>query len=254
MLVIGTISWNNLKFTQDFVESLKCITEPFHLLIWDNGSTDGTLDYLRALKREHLLVLYSFSSQQYYENKMNYFNYVYNDENVGQCLPWNWMLSYFDQAEDFPKADLVFLCNNDIRFTSQFNNLPTFMREHPEYGMVCPAMLPRDTDLENLEAIAEDYCFYRDNNKIIEEGGLEGPVMGITKEAFRKVGFYDSQFQYSFEDMDMHQRMHKAGLKTAVYHKSCVWHYGGASTKNKDVGSIKDGTQIYYERFQKKHG
>ncbi len=241
MLQIATISWNNLKFTQDFVNSLKFVDERYSLYIWDNGSTDGTLDWLREFDKD---------VENNYEKfpKMMSFYYNHSESNVGQCIPWNWSLSFFEQIDH----DIIYLCNNDIRFTSTINRLPKFIRENTQYGMICPAMLPRTTPLDNLEEEAERYC---DNNKDkLDIGGLEGPLMAIPKHAFEEIGFYDEQFQFSFEDMDYHQRAHKAGFKTAVYHNSCVWHFGGASTKNKEIGSIEKGTNIYYERFQKKHG
>lgn len=50
MLSICTLTWDQLEFTRKFVESIKKHTpEPYELVIVDNGSTDGTQDYIKQV-------------------------------------------------------------------------------------------------------------------------------------------------------------------------------------------------------------
>ena len=48
-LSIITLTYNNLVYTKKFIESLYKYTKDFELIIVDNGSTDGTVEYLKTL-------------------------------------------------------------------------------------------------------------------------------------------------------------------------------------------------------------
>jgi len=59
---IITLNFNGLEFTKMFVESLYANTEyPFNLIIVDNASTDGSVEYLKQLEKEkaNLIVHYN---------------------------------------------------------------------------------------------------------------------------------------------------------------------------------------------------
>lgn len=236
MIHISTTCWNNVSHLMGFVESLERIVVPYKLFVWDNGSIDETPETLEMIKN-----LFDTSDGT---AAMKSFEFVRVSKNLGMVPSWNWAL---DQFQHDPEAKYAFICNDDIRFTSTFNNLITFMDEYPEYGLVCPAMLPKGTDPEKAEEIAKEFI----NPDKVDEGGLEGPVMGISRLTLDRVGYFDPQFRNSFNDMDYHQRVIRAGMKTVVYHGAAVWHFGGASTSK--LG-MKIDNNPYYERFQKKHG
>ena len=61
-LSIITLTYNKLKYTKKYVESLFKYTKDFELIIVDNGSTDGTREYLQSLNNVKL---------------------IFNDENIG---------------------------------------------------------------------------------------------------------------------------------------------------------------------------
>lgn len=45
-LSVITLTYNKLEYTKKFIESLYKYTKDFELIIVDNGSTDGTVEYL----------------------------------------------------------------------------------------------------------------------------------------------------------------------------------------------------------------
>lgn len=230
-VMICTCTWNNLEFTKEFIRSLSCIKSHFELLIWDNGSTDGTVEYLK-----HKPIFLAPFLKDY--------KYVLGNANFGLPIAWNYGLSMFEQSD----CDVFMSCDNDTRLTSTINRLFKFAVEHPEFGLVCPNIMDRDTDVNFLEEIAETITDI--NIDKLDVGGLNGPCRVITKETLKRVGYYDNQFAFSFDDMDYHQRVLKAGMKTAVHYGSAIWHHNHAST---DVNK-ESHNKIYYERFQKKHG
>ena len=48
-LSIITLTYNKLEYTKKFVTSLYKYTKDFELIIVDNGSSDGTVEYLKSL-------------------------------------------------------------------------------------------------------------------------------------------------------------------------------------------------------------
>jgi GT2 family glycosyltransferase len=215
MIAIGITTWNGLEHTKACIESLKNVTIPYELLIWDNASTDGTVEYLYKVEG----------------------NKTFCYENLGMVIPWNWQLK---MGFANPKVTHVWICNNDIKFLQSTQNI----QDCEGYGLICPAILPNVKG--NLEAAAQLYHLFKEYPF---EEGLNGPLMCISREAYEKVGLFDERLKNSFNDMDYHQRVIKAGLKAGVYNESWIWHYGGASTsKNPDCHNPE-----YLKLFREKH-
>lgn len=226
MITFGILSWNGLEYTRACLESLTLIEHDFRVLLVDNASTDGTIQFLSGIRLVGTEHCRGFSVQ-------------YNHINKGMTAPWNDQLKF---AFDYDtRSDICFICNNDIEFTKEFNKLIPFMRENTEFGLVCPCEIKPPTD---PKAYAEEHkgCF--------NIGDLWGPVMGVTKECYNVVGKFDEELPMSFNDMDYHQRVLKAGFGTVVNHECPVFHVGGVSTKH----IPKEVSQQQYELFQRKHG
>ena len=57
-LSIITLTLNKLDYTKKFIKSLFEYTKDFELIIVDNGSTDGTVEYLETLDNIKLIKNY----------------------------------------------------------------------------------------------------------------------------------------------------------------------------------------------------
>ena len=55
-LSVITLTYNKLEYTKKFIESLYKYTKDFELIIVDNGSTDGTVEFLKSLKDVKLIL------------------------------------------------------------------------------------------------------------------------------------------------------------------------------------------------------
>ena len=241
IMTIHSLS-NNLQHTIEFVKSTFKLTHYYDLLIFDNGSTDG-LNWLREQHNEWCehkslagLVM------PYCKN----FVYTRSEEDVGLPNAWNWGLSHFEQDK---YSEFAVLCDNDVILTSTINKIFPYLKDRPQIGLAAPELIDRRftpdeaEDYAVCEAVEEDY------------EGLYGPCKVIPRHGYEKIGFFDPQFKYSFDDCDYFERTKKAGLLPRIYKGSYAWHYGGASTSliKEKLGTPKVDS-IYWERFNAKHG
>lgn len=230
MITLGTLTWNNLEYLKSFIESTKVFTAPFRLCVWNNGSEDGTYDYLHA-----------FTGKEDF-GQMQELVVHHSEDNKLMSIPMNWILGMCMMSTD---SNYAFVCNDDIVFHESINSILPFMESDKNIGLCCPSILPKETKIENI-GMAADVHLAVNKDKI--DSGLEGPCMCIPKEVIEKVGFFDIELANSYQDMEMHQRLQAFGYKTLVYYNSVIWHKGGVSTsKNPDVHNPK-----YYEYFKKR--
>ena len=107
------LTWNRLEMTRRAVESYRrWVRTPYRLICIDNGSTDGTVEYLRSVAD---LV-------------------VANSVNVGAVRARNqgWAVS---------GADFILSTDNDVEFTTDIvARLLAVMRHDPDVGIAGPLL------------------------------------------------------------------------------------------------------------------
>ena len=117
LIPIMMITWNRLAYTKQAVRALlKNTKHLFTLWIWDNGSTDGTLEYLKNLDDSRIQVIFSV-------------------ENVGLVPPMNEFFKWYGTAEYVSKVD-----NDTIvprgwltRLKNVMDRLPLFVIQADHY-------------------------------------------------------------------------------------------------------------------------
>lgn len=90
---IFTFTWNRLDYTKQMAESLKTAGYPFKWLILDQGSTDGTVEWLKK------------------ENPAQ--EYIYEKENIGIAEAWN------KCAEALKDCDIIIKIDNDAELMTK---------------------------------------------------------------------------------------------------------------------------------------
>jgi GT2 family glycosyltransferase len=226
--LIVVLNWNGRALTEECLHSLLAMEgEPFEILVVDNGSRDGSVEYLR--------------------DRFPQVEIIANGRNLGFAAGCNIGIRQ-GLAEG---ADYVLLVNNDtIVDSSLLRELVAEAERNRQAGIVSPKIyyfepndaiwwvggtysrwtgLPLHIDLKK-----------KDTGKHDSPRNLDwatGCVMLLRSEALRAAGLFDEPiFAYS-EDVDLSLRMRKAGytVRYAPAAKAWHWHREGIEY-NKNVG------------------
>jgi len=149
-ITVATLTWNRLHFTKRFLDSvLRHSHLPYELLVIDNGSTDGTVEYLRGLAATlpHLTV-------------------IENGRNLGVARG-------LSQLRDRVKDGLIVYCDNDMEIVTNYWLLLIMKAFHAlrvVRGSSDAALGPR---VINLEEYGFRYAHRREVLRVPgEKGGL----------------------------------------------------------------------------------
>lgn len=217
------LSYNGKTVTEKFIELLSKYTEPsaFNLIMIDNGSTDGTKEYLtNALSafERHTLVL--------------------NDQNLGVIGGRN--MGYALYQSD-PTEFLCFLDNDQFVRAGWLEQYHEFM-ESGSYDLVGADAWLMDSSFmprHNCKKKGDPYTYV----------GCGG--MMVKKEVVDKLGLFDEQFNPAyFEDPDFNFRAREAGFKIGWNSLAKIDHL-----PHQTLGRDKDRMKFFaqsYDKFKKK--
>jgi GT2 family glycosyltransferase len=227
---IVIVTWNNLGYTRQCIESLLADqTWPNKkLIVVDNASTDGTVEYLTDLSEENENVLF-----------------IANRENLGFAAGNNIGFKHLDDSE------YVVLLNNDTVVPKGWlANLLKHLR-NPEIGAVGPvtnsigneAMIEVPyTDVKEMERFAQAYTAAHEG-EFFEIGVLAMYCMAMRREVFDQIGPLDERFGVGmFEDDDYARRLREKGFRIICAEDAFVHHWGRASFSKLDNAEY---TQIF---------
>lgn len=219
------LNWNGLELLKEFlpVAVRHTISETADLIVADNGSTDGSADWIRDnYPRVRLLVF---------------------DENLGFAAGYNRAIA----ETGYP---FTVLLNSDVEVTEGwYLPLLRFMEENPEVGAVQPKIRSqrRKEYFEYagaaggyIDNLGYPYCRGRLFD-IVEkdEGQYDGPAVDVCwasgaclmvrTEIYERLGGLDPAFFAHQEEIDLCCRMIAAGYRVCALSDSLVFHVGGAS-------------------------
>jgi GT2 family glycosyltransferase len=186
--------YNQVEYTRRCVESLaRCTEQPYELILVDNGSTDGTGEFLASVKA----------------------TVIRNAVNLGCAKAWN-------QGVRAATGDVIGILNNDIVVTPGWlGRLLAFMDRH-RHGIVSPAA--REGRLEyELDAYAREYTA---RCAAASRPTFYGACMIVRREVFDTVGLFDEAFAYGgCEDIDFLWRARAAGFTAAMTGSALIHHF-----------------------------
>ncbi|WP_078391726.1 glycosyltransferase [Shouchella patagoniensis] len=233
---IVMLTYNQLELTQQCLTSLFLHTdmEETELIIIDNGSTDGTRDYLQKDERIKL---------------------VLNDQNVGFAKGCN-------QGIELASGDEIVFLNNDTILTENWlASMQHAMYSDKAIGMVGPMsnyvsgnqLIENPyTSLDQLPAYAKKRAKeYKGQLRFVLR--LVGFCLLVKREVIEKIGPFDERYEVgSFEDDDFCLRGVLNGFKLVIALDAHVHHHGHATfTGSPEINF----NQIYWEnraRFTEK--
>ena len=214
---IVTLTYNGLEEnTIPFINSLYKYTDinDFNLIVVDNGSSDGTKDYLEKLCRQYKNV-----------------QVIFNEKNVGYSAGNN-------QGMELAEEELVGLFNNDILMTPDWIK-PIFeiFEKEEDAGMVSPTMLIEKRTLSGIYCKRKNYLSYASflRNSCIDEYAetydVQFSCVILKREMISKVGMLDENFSPAFfEDDDYLYRVSVNGYKKYVSQRSYFFHACGKTS------------------------
>lgn len=186
------LTYNCLALTRDAVESVRKQDISTQLLIMDDGSTDGTFEYLRTVDRLGLCG---------YRHK-------------GVSYLWNQVLSYLfsEQAGSYPA---VLVINNDIRLRPDAARL--LLADGGQFvtcvGTSSGAQFPGGEPTLSRRPHPDFSCFL------------------IRRECWERVGQFDESMRIYCSDGDYHLRMHQAGIEAYCLDVP-FWHEASGTLKH----------------------
>jgi GT2 family glycosyltransferase len=196
--------WNELSYTQQCMDTLLRHTNyPFELIVINNGSSDGTTQYLKNLN----------PNTPYIRD----YKIITNIYNLGTTKAGN-------QGLRAANGDFISHISNDIIFEENWlSELIGYLEKNPKSGAVCPYTLlggDQGTYPERKQKHLEE-------TKGEPSQGLLAACYVMTREVVEIVGYYDEQFEVSsWEDVDYYWRMLRSGFKPECLHKVVLYHYG----------------------------
>jgi len=215
------VTFNRLTLTKRMLDGLyKTTHRPFNFVIVDNGSTDGTVDFLKDLQKSKNITL------------------IFNDENKGIAIGRNQALK---QSVDW-KSKWHVAIDNDVEMPDGWlNECIDIMSANPKLGMF-------GVNMEHVE-----YPIVTENGKTFQlkpQGNL-GTACCIYPSAVQKmVGYYNIDYaKYSMEDSDMGMRIRALSMKAGFITRMGN-HFGGESEN--DSGNYREWkTKLHKEQEPK---
>ena len=237
--------FNALAFTQKCIHSLFTVDSgvTFEVIVVDNGSTDGTLSWLKK------------QSKKYSDIRIFHFN-----QNLGFGAAVN-------QGAYHCRGEYVVILNNDTIVSSGWlKNLVAPMEKDPLLGIVSPItnyvgegpqIDPNANHVSSDLAVIEDYArsiSHRTDEFLYEPKRLVFFCVLIRRELFDWIGFLDEGYvKGNFEDDDYCLRARMAGYTLGIARNSFVYHHGSVTFK-KNLISHNHYMFQNRERFYKKAG
>lgn len=214
------LNWNGKKDTVECLESLKEITYPnYDILLVDNGSTDGSVEYFR---------------EKYYEMEI-----IENKENLGFAEGNNVAIRKTVERE----PDYILLLNNDTIVDPNFlTELVRVLEADSNIGIVGPTVYYY-YERDHIQSAGVKICWNKGetihlmnkneikHSKIRDVDSIMGCSLLAKCEIFKKIGYFNKDYFAYWEETDWCVRAKKIGYRIVHVPSSKIWHKGGATTK-----------------------
>lgn len=218
MLSIVTVSWNNKELTQKCIESIRKHTEDYELIVVDNNSTDGTVEYLKEQKDIKV---------------------IFNKDNAG----W---IKGVNQGFEKAKGDYLCMMNNDIEVTPAWW-VKLKAHFHKGVGAVSPTA--------ERTSGAHDPKFNKVRPVHDEVSWLVGFCIVIKREIYDKIGGLDECFGWGHsDDIDYCYRIAQLGYRRIIGRDCHVIHHGSQSiakrfTEDEYKADLDKKTKILFDKW-----
>jgi GT2 family glycosyltransferase len=250
------LCWNDLKVIGDCLQSIYATTHAtaFEVIVSDNGSTDGSLEFIRK----------SYPQVRLLENGKNLRFAKANNAGIRVS-----------------RGEYVLILNPDtIIHEGTLDTVVSLADRHPEAGAFGCRVLNSDGSYQgcirplptirgewvaalHLNALAYLSDWFQPNIYVDWHGDtqrtvgwLAGCFILLRGDLLKKLSGFDEQFFYYHEDMDLCRRVWHEGYSILYTPDVAITHLGGQSTSKKfpPIGFALDGQITRYRYYYKHHG
>jgi GT2 family glycosyltransferase len=213
-------NWNGKDFIGPCLESLLAQTARPHVIVVDNGSVDGSVEFID--KKYPAVELIGLKKNTGFAGGVN--------RGIDKAL------------ED--GFELIALFNNDaVAEPDWLNRLEEGAQKYPKAGIITGKFMR--SDKKHFDSTADGVCVYglgfpRGRNEVdkgqYDKGefvfGATGGASLYRAKMLRKIGLFDEDFFAYFEDNDISFRAQAAGWKVYYEPRAVAYHeVGGTSSK-----------------------
>lgn len=217
LISVVIVGYNAKHFLPECLGSLtKGSYKNIEILYIDNGSTDGTSEYINKYYPQIIL--------------------IQNSKNVGFSPAHEGILAKV-------KGDAVLLLNTDtIAEGNLLKELVKALYEKKDIGAVQPKILmyPEKDKIDSIGSffLLTGFLYHvgyeKDSslaiyNKPMEIFSTKGAIMLIKKEVLDKTGLFDNDYFTAFEDTDLCMRIWLAGYRILYVPSTKAFHIGGGT-------------------------
>ncbi len=244
------LNWNGKKMLERFLPSVTAHTQgDAEVIIADNGSTDDSLDFVRA---------------QYPGLRI-----IELDKNYGFAGGYN-------RALQQVQADYYVLLNDDVEVTPGWiEPVVAQMQQHPDTAICQPKLLmydQRDTFEYAggaggfLDKYGYPFCRGRMFTSLEQDNGqyntpseifwASGAAMFVRADVWHQLGGLDDDFFAHMEEIDFCWRAKNAGYRVEYCPQSTVFHVGGGtlpkSNPRKTYLNFRNNMALLYKNLPKR--
>ncbi len=210
------LTQDGLDYTRQCLESilLKTTYPDYEIVVVDNASKDGTLEYLNKI-----------------ETEQKNFQIIRNQHNEGFSRGNN-------QGARAAKGEYLIFLNNDTVVTHGWLTRLIEHLQDPSIGIIGPVTNSASNEakisidyksIEGLDRFAQEYT-QAHYGESFEIRSLAFFCVAIKKDTFLKIGPLDERFRLGmFEDDDYALRVKQSGYKVICTEDVFIHHWGGGS-------------------------
>jgi GT2 family glycosyltransferase len=232
------LTWNGIDYTKACLDSIRAKTDfrDYKIVVADNGSTDGTVEYLQ---------------------KQTGITTVFNRDNLGFTKGNNVAIAKSD-----PESDVILL-NNDTEIVQPnwISALQEVAYSAPDIGVVGCRLVRPDGMLQHagtylpVDSFAGEQigACEKDINQFPGNNDVEGVVFAcvyLKRETLNTVGLLDEDYFSYFEDTDYCFRVKERGLRVVCCGSVRVIHHEHVSTRVNGVpqGKVFESAKAVFRR------
>lgn len=219
------LTWNGLSYTKRCLDTLRSLTShpSYHIYVADNGSTDGTVDYLKG--RKDVTAILNGANLGYAKGNNAAIKLTPSDSDIlllnndTEILPDcpDWLEKMQDAA--YSSSDIGVVGCRLVRANGMLQHLGAWMPAGTYWGQ----------QVASNEADLNQYPYNSDVESVVFACAY------IKREVIEKVGLLCEDFFAYFEDTDYCLRAKAAGYRTICCGSAKIAHHENVSTKENKV-------------------